>query len=162
MIASTTHSPCSFEPNTRGSPSPHRDPLVRGPALDRGDLRLVNAADAHVDVLAGVRRVGPVAELPLARGVDDAIARRGPASGGYESAATEDPVGSELCLHDEPVRLGPHVGEREEVEVRVPLSVADTQEVSDRPAEDGAARDVGGPVFVLDESRGAARTRCSS
>src|SRR5881397_437077 len=141
------------------SRSLHADALVRGPAPDPADVRLIAPTDAHMDVLPRVRRVGPAADLPLARGVDDAIARRGAASGGYESAATEDPAGSELCLHDEPVRLGPHVGEREEVEVGVALSVADTQEVSDRPAEDGAARDVGGPVFVLDESRGADHPR---
>src|SRR5881409_3908180 len=68
-------------------------------------------------------------------------------------------VESELCFEDEPIRLCPRVGEREEVEVGVVLGVADTQEVSDRPAEHGAAYDIGRPVLVLDEPRSADQTR---
>src|SRR2546426_5026107 len=68
-------------------------------------------------------------------------------------------VESELCFEDEPIRLCPRVGEREEVEVGVVLGVADTQKVSDRPAEHGAAYDIGRPVLVLDEPRSADQTR---
>src|SRR5256712_6361311 len=66
---------------------------------------------------------------------------------------------SELCFEDEPIRLCPRIGEREEVEVGVVLGVADAQEVSDRPAEHGAAYDIGRPVLVLDEPRSADQTR---